>query len=304
MVLAWVPADADRTVLDPLPPGVRVTPFPIEGDLPAEAEEVGFVVPPFSPRRRVLPTLGRLPRLQVVQTLSAGVDWLLPHVPPGVTLCDASGVHDASVAEWVVGAVLAMAKRLPDFLDAQRRGTWEQAPVADVEGKVVLILGHGSIGRAVEARLAPFGAHVRRVARRARPGVATLEEVRAGLGDVDVVVVLVPLTEATRGLVDAGLLASLPDGALVVNAARGPVVDTEALLGELRSGRLRAVLDVTDPEPLPAGHPLWSAPGLLITPHVAGVTPALPRRAYALVRAQLGRWAAGEPLANVVTDGY
>jgi phosphoglycerate dehydrogenase-like enzyme len=112
------------------------------------------------------------------------------------------------------------------------------------------------------------------------------------------------LTDETRGLVDKDFLAAMPDGALLVNGARGPVADTDALLAELRSGRLRAAVDVTDPEPLPAGHPLWEAPGLLLTPHVGGSVPAAMRRAFRVMREQLAYYARGEEPPNVVRDGY
>jgi phosphoglycerate dehydrogenase-like enzyme len=142
------------------------------------------------------------------------------------------------------------------------------------------------------------------VARRARDGVHGLDELPALLARTDALVNLLPLTTHTRGLVDAALLGRLPDGALYVNAGRGATTDTGALLAELQDGRLRAVLDVVEPEPLPADHPLWRAPGVVITPHVAGDTPAGDRAAWRLVGEQLARYAAGEPLHNVVVDGY
>jgi phosphoglycerate dehydrogenase-like enzyme len=174
----------------------------------------------------------------------------------------------------------------------------------------VLIVGYGSIGAAVERRLAGWEVTIERVARRARPGtqdapVLGIESLPEALPRADVVVLLVPVTDETRGLADAKFLSCMKDGALLVNAARGPIVDTDALLRELNSGRLRAALDVTDPEPLPDGHPLWKAPGLLLTPHVGGMVTGGRARANAVVRAQLGRYAAGEPLENVVGDqGY
>jgi phosphoglycerate dehydrogenase-like enzyme len=243
--------------------------------------------------------------LKVVQTMSAGVDFLIGQLPAGVTLCDAAGVHDASVAEWVAAMLLGVAKRLPDFLDSQREGDWHHRELDDVEGTTVLILGHGSIGAAVERRLEPFGVRFLRVARRARDGVHAIDELPDLLGEADAVVVLVPLTEQTRGMLDADALARMKPDALLINAARGPVVETDALVAALQEGRIRAALDVTDPEPLPDGHPLWSAPGLILTPHVAGDVPSFPRRAMELVADQVRRHVAGEPLRNVVSDdGY
>ena len=183
-----------------------------------------------------------------------------------------------------------------------RRG----APTDELAGKRVLIVGAGSIGAAVQARLAPFEVDFTLVARTPRPaeGVYGVDELPGLLPEADVVVLLVPLTEQTRGLVDEKFLAAMPDGALLVNAARGPVARTSALVSELASGRLRAALDVTDPEPLPADHPLWELPNVLLTPHVAGSVRGLLPRAYRLVGAQLRRFVTGEPLANRVVDGY
>jgi phosphoglycerate dehydrogenase-like enzyme len=248
----------------------------------------------------------RLRGLRVVQTLSAGVDWLAGDVPSGVTLCDAAGVHDVPVSEWTLAAILAMQRELPLQLEWQRSAKW-QTPgpeTDDLEGSTVLILGYGSIGRAVEARLLPFGVEVVRVARKPREGVHSTDDLPTLLPRADVVVVLLPLTSQTRAMVDASFLASMHDGALLVNAARGPIVDTAALLAEVGRGRLRAALDVTDPEPLPDGHPLWSAAGVLITPHTAGSSRRFATRAWRFVADQVGRYQRGEPLQNVVVDGY
>jgi phosphoglycerate dehydrogenase-like enzyme len=172
-------------------------------------------------------------------------------------------------------------------------------------GQTALIVGYGSIGEAVERLLISFGVRVERVARHSRPGVSGPADLSALLPRADIVILLVPVTPATVGLADARFLGAMHDHALLVNAARGAIVDTGALLAELTAGRLRAALDVTDPEPLPPGHPLWSAPGLLLTPHVAGISTQTIPRTRALVWDQLARYAAGEPLHNVVgARGY
>jgi phosphoglycerate dehydrogenase-like enzyme len=264
--------------------------------------EAEFLVP-LSGDQRLRELLPRMKALRVIQTLSAGVDWL-PPTPPGVTLCDASGTRDTAVAEWVLATILASTKTLGELRDRQREHRWEWHQSGELAGSTVLILGYGSIGRAVERRLEPFEVELIRVARHARPGVHPEEEVRELLPRAEIVVVLLPLTPATRGLLNAELLECLRPGALLVNAARGPILDTAALLELLQAGRVRAALDVTDPEPLPAGHPLWDAPGLLLTPHFAGDTVAADRRAFALIGEQVRRYARGEPLANVVTQGY
>jgi phosphoglycerate dehydrogenase-like enzyme len=256
----------------------------------------------------LLPALGTFPRLRLVQSVTAGVDALLPDIPPGVVLCNASGgVHDGSVSEWVVTVILASLRGLPAHFAAQGRHQWppavEQPILAqELAGRNVCIIGYGAIGRAVEQRLAPFGMHITRVALRPRAGVCPPDEIPRLLPSTQIVVLAAPLTDATRDLVDAGFLAALPDGALVVNVSRGGLVDTEALLAELRRGRLRAALDVTRPEPLPARHPLWSAPNCIITPHVAGTTTRWRERAYRFVGDQLRRYERGEPLQNVRTS--
>jgi phosphoglycerate dehydrogenase-like enzyme len=213
-------------------------------------------------------------------------------------------VHSSSTSEWAVAAVLAYLRDFPYFARAQARGEWAYRPTDELAGKRVLIVGAGAIGEATAARLAPFEVEITRVARRPRGGVHGVDELPVLLPQADVVIVIVPLTAETVRLVDAKFLAAMRDGALFVNAARGPVVDTEALTAELATGRIGAALDVTAPEPLPAGHPLWTMPNLLLTPHVAGSVGGMLRRGYALVGAQVRRYAAGEPLENVVEAGY
>jgi phosphoglycerate dehydrogenase-like enzyme len=290
--------------LDGLPAGIERLHASGSGPLPTGLADVEFAVlepPPGGDPARLL---AAMERVRVVQSVSAGVDWLLGDLRPEITLCDAAGVHDVPVAEWVVGAILAMAKRLPELVDSQRAAVWHKRDGDDLEGTEVLIVGHGSIGRALHARLAPFGVQVTGIARRPREGLATLDELPVLLPGADVVVVLLPLTDATLGLVDGAFLQRMRPGALLVNAARGPIVDTVALLDALRAGHVRAAVDVTDPEPLPDDHPLWSAPNVLVTPHVAGDVPGFPRRAMAFARDQVRRYVAGEPLENVVEEGY
>jgi phosphoglycerate dehydrogenase-like enzyme len=286
------------------PAGRVVEPIPAEPAASPVAAQVEAVVLLGGEPDAVLDALPALRSLRLVQTLTAGVDWVVDRVPEGVTLCSARGIHDGPVAEWTLGVILAMQRGLAGFRDAQRAGTWAPAETTDLDSSRVLIVGHGSIGRAVEARLAPFGVTIGRVARRARPGVGTFADLPDLLPGADVVVILLPLTPETEEIVDAGFLAAMKPGALLVNAARGRHVVTADLLDALHAGRVRAALDVTDPEPLPEGHPLWTAPGVLITPHAAGDTDGFPRRVMAFARRQLDRLEAGEPLENVVGGGY
>ncbi|WP_084960032.1 2-hydroxyacid dehydrogenase [Thermoactinospora rubra] len=297
-MLIWVPSPAVADVLADLP-RVECT-----VDRPERLADVEVWVPPLIPVPDIPGLMRQMTGLRLVQTVTAGVEPYLPHLPEGVTLCNARGVHDAGTAEWAVGAMIAVLREFPGFAEAQRRGEWTYHHTGALADSTVLIVGYGSIGAAVERRLAGFEVEVIRVARTARDGVHGLEDLPALLPRADVVVLLVPATPATAGMVDAAFLAAMKDGAVLVNAARGGVVDTEALLAETKTGRLRAALDVTDPEPLPPGHPLWNAPGVFITPHVAGSTPASQRRMLKLVRSQMLRYLAGEPLNNVITDVY
>jgi phosphoglycerate dehydrogenase-like enzyme len=299
-MLALIPDDAIRSEVDV--PGVALAALPPSGPPRGPVERAGFVILDPRAREQFTALLPRLGRLEVVQTLTAGIDWL-PSLPPGVTVCNASGVHDGPVAEWIMAAILAMAKDLPAYLGHQCAGQWDTGS-GDLAEQTVLIVGHGSIGRALEQRLAPFGTRVLGVARHPRAGVSGPERLAALLPQADVVVLLVPATEKTRHLVDADFLGRMRPGALLVNAARGALVDTGALLEALRTGRVRAALDATEPEPLPPHHPLWSAPGVLITPHVAGSTTHWRERAYRLAGQQLRRYAAGQPLINVRRHGY
>jgi phosphoglycerate dehydrogenase-like enzyme len=299
----WMPDRTGCDAVGELPDGVAVGLIPREGELPGEILDVEFLVPGPGDRRPH-GLLARMPALRVIQTLSAGVDSFLPVVPASVTLCDASGSRDVPVAEWVLAAILSAQMDLPEMRDRQREHRWERHRSSELAGSTVMILGYGSIGAAVEDRLAAFGVELIRVARRARPGVHSVEELDSVLPRADILVVLLPLTPSTTGLLDARSLSLLAPGALLVNAARGPIVDTQALVELSQRGRIRAVLDVTDPEPLPREHPLWDAPGVLITPHFAGDTPAGERRAFALVGDQVRRYLRGEPLLNVVEHGY
>lgn len=294
-----------HSLFDPLPDGVSLVTEP-EADV--ELAVIGI-----DQQSRLSSLIPALTSLRVIQSLNSGVDWLLPTLPATVEVYNASGVHDAAVAEWIVAVLLSMRRRLPDLREAQQRGEWIAntndpttngappiGPIDTLEGGNVLIVGFGSIGRALATRLSPFGIRVQGVARRARPDALTLDALPDLLPSADAVVLLVPLSEATERLVDSNFLARMKPGAILINAARGRLVDTEALIQALHQGNLYAALDVTDPEPLPSGHPLWQAPNLLITPHVAGAVASWKARAYRFTREQLLRYVNGQPLLNRV----
>jgi phosphoglycerate dehydrogenase-like enzyme len=304
MVRVWVPTQEMASALDGLAGADVDVVIPGDGGLPAGAADVQFYVPPFFASAAAVAAIAELPRLRVVQAQTAGVDRLRPHVPARVLLCNARGAHDASTAEWVVAAMLASLRSFPYFVREQAASQWSYQHTDCLAGKTVLIVGYGSIGAAVERRLAPFEVQLLRAARSAREGVSPVGDVPSLLPLADVVVLLVPVTPDTTGLVDAAFLSRMKDGALLVNAARGSVVVTDDLCAELRSGRLHAAVDVTDPEPLGPGHPLWEMPNVFITPHVAASTPVSTLSVLTLVRAQAQRFLNGEPLVNVVLGDY
>ncbi|MFJ1680303.1 2-hydroxyacid dehydrogenase [Streptomyces sp. NPDC088251] len=303
----WLPIPADE--IEGLPEGFAYRFWDGGPDYPADPADCAFYAVPYMKSSEVVVRpLAGMARVQVVQTLTAGIDHVEPGLgllPDGVRLCNAKGVHEASTAELALALILASLRGFPGFVHGQDKEEWRSGFYPALADKSVLIVGYGSIGAAIEDRLAPFEcARVARIARSARTTargpVHTLDDLPALLPEADVVVLSTPLNPSTQGLVGAEFLAAMPDGALLVNVARGGVVDTESLLLALESGRLRAALDVTDPEPLPAGHPLWHAPNVLITPHVGGSTSAFLPRAKRLVAGQLSRFAAGEPVRNVV----
>ncbi|MFJ4854110.1 2-hydroxyacid dehydrogenase [Streptomyces sp. NPDC088730] len=303
----WLPIEADG--IEGLPEGLNYRFWNGGQEYPADPAHCAFYVVPYmkGPQVAVRPLAG-MSAVRVVQTLSAGIDHVEPGLgllPAGVRLCNAKGVHEASTAELTLALILASLRGFPGFVRGQDDEEWRSGFYPALADKSVLIVGYGSIGSAIEDRLAPFEcARVARVARSARTTargpVHTLDDLPALLPEADIVILSTPLNPSTQGLVGADFLAAMRDGALLVNVARGGVVDTKALLSELESGRLHAALDVTDPEPLPSGHPLWHAPNVLITPHVGGSTSAFLPRAKRLIAGQLSRFAAGEPVHNVV----
>lgn len=321
MLHLGLPEEIDPSLFHHLPSGIDVT--RLGAHTSGELDLDIWVLPLTS--KQAAAARAHIRSAHVVQSLYAGVDAFLPFVPEGATLCDAQGVHDIPVAEWIVTAILAQLKYIPFFVRMQAGGDWKQRsgaaklyeamhpdqaetfppPLEDeLTGKQILIVGHGSIGRATEQRLSPFDVRITRLGRRRREGVEPESRLDDLLPHADVVILLVPLTEDTRGLMNAKRLAAMKHGALLVNAARGPVLDTDALVEALQAGKIQAALDVTDPEPLPQGHPLWSAPNLLITPHIAGASPRFMERAMHLLGQQCRRYMAGEPLEHVVRDGY
>ena len=272
---------------------------------------------------RALEIWPHLRGVRLVLSLMAGTEWIPPAVGPHVTICNARGAHSISTAEWTVTAILSTLKYIPFYLDVERSGEWKRRFAAsenyaringdtrplyppvmleELTGKQVLLVGHGDIGQEIERMLAPFDVQLVRVARSARttPLVHAVEELDSLLPQAEIVVLILPLTAQSKGLIGRRQMALMRQGALLVNAARGSIVDTDALVEALNAGHIRAALDVTDPEPLPEGHPLWSCPNLLLTPHVAGSSPQFAPRSLDTAEGELRRYLAGEPLMNVV----
>ena len=307
--LALLPWQDYAAVLGLAVEGLDVAVYDGSADPPDDVlGRVTFYVPPYMSTSHTLELMSRMPRLRVVQTLTAGVDSAWPLLPDGVTLCNAAGVHDASTAELAVGLVLASLRGLDEFARAQSTGEWRYAQHESLADRRVLVIGAGHVGTALTRRLEPFEVEIVRVGRTRRSlddgtVVHGTDELPELLPEADVVVLVVPLTAGTTGttgMVDAAFLGRMKQGALLVNVARGAVVRTGDLVDAVRRGHVSAALDVTDPEPLPPDHPLWTLPGVLISPHVGGFTTAFLPRAHRLVAHQLRRWRLGDPLENVM----
>lgn len=286
-------------------PGVELVLWDMKGAPPRD--DIELVVPPYMSNPKRLARLAELPTLRAVQLVTAGFEHALPYLPGGVVLANGRGIHDTSTAELAIGLALAAQRGIPQAVLAQDNGEWARlAGLPSLADRRALIIGYGSIGVEIAKRLVPMEVSITAAASKARAGddivdaVHGIDELPELLPEHDVVFVVVPLTEQTRHLVDADFLGRMPQGSLLVNVARGGVVDTDALIAACAGGQVRAALDVTDPEPLPAEHPLWHTEGVLITPHVGGASTAFEPRALRLLRRELAGFAAGEPLRNVV----
>lgn len=319
MVRVGYSANIAPELLKDFPEEVELIALPRDLDHDIEIEV--WLPDPYPTRNTAI--VPHLRGVKLVLSLMAGTEWIPAAVGPHVTICNARGAHNISTAEWTVSATLAMLKHFPMFLDVQRSGVWKRRFEATTEyervsgdarkhyppvmleeltGKRVLLVGYGSIGKEIERMLEPFRVELTRVARTARenPKVHAVSELDELIPQSQVIVLILPSTAESRGLIGERQFALMQQGTLLVNAARGPVVNTDALVAALNSGKIRAALDVTDPEPLPEGHPLWRCPNLLITPHVGGSSPEFARRALKVAELELRRYMAGEPLLNVV----
>jgi phosphoglycerate dehydrogenase-like enzyme len=319
MLRVGYPSTLSAELLRGFPEGVEV--IPVSDKMDRDVEIDVWIPDPYS--NLAIRAWPRLHGVKLVISMLAGTEWIPPLVGPHVTICNAHGAHNTATAEWTLAAILAMLKYFPLYLDIQRSGVWKRRfeasghyakingaahpiypPVLleELAGKTVLLVGYGAIGKEIERMLEPFGVNIVRIARTARtePEVHAVSELDSLLPRAEVVVLILPSTAESRWLIDRPQLALMPQGALLVNAARGPIVNTDALVESLNAGHVRAALDVTDPEPLPEGHPLWSCPNLLITPHIAASSPQFSPNALRTAADELRRYLNGEPLHNVV----
>ncbi len=319
MLRVGYPAVLDSKLLSVMPEGVELIPLPDGLDQTVEIDV--WIPDPYATRAlRVWP---HLRGVKLVLSLMAGTEWIPPAVGPHVTICNARGAHNVSTAEWTVSAIFAMLKYLPLYVDIQRSGKWERRSEAtplyqqlhqdprpfhppvkleELTGKTVILVGHGAIGQEIERMLEPYRMEMIRVARspRTEPQVHAVTELDQLLPRADIVVLILPLTPESKGLMGAKQFELMRQGALLVNSARGPIVQTDALVAALNAGKIRAAVDVTDPEPLPDDHPLWHCPNVLITPHIAGSSPEFDRRSLQVAADELRRYIHGDVLQNMV----
>ena len=274
--------------------------FPLDT---SDLTQVDFYVPVYMSGAKGLSYVSKMSNLKTLQMPNAGYEDALAHLRPGLTLCNSSGVHDASTAELAVGLAIASRRGFPEFMKDQNAGEWNHRRFPALSDSKVGIVGFGSIGKEIARKLSVFDVSITAFTQSGRDGSLTVDQLDKHLPHLDVVILILPLTDSSRHMFDAARLSKMKDGSLLINMARGPVVVTDALVSELNSRRIFAALDVTDPEPLPHGHALWSAPNLLLVPHVGGNSEAFEPRGRALVESQLALLASGKPLEHVVAQG-
>ena len=264
----------------------------------SDLSEVTFYVPTYMGGRPALELTKKMPNLKILQVPNAGYDDALEFLRPGITLCNGRGIHDDSTAELAVGLTIASLRGFATFVRDQDKGEWVNKNYDSINDRKIGIVGFGSIGSTIARMLSGFSVEIVAFTQSGRDNTIAITDLDKHLPSLDVVILILPLTKESKHLFDARRLALMKDGALLVNVARGPIVDTDALVKELNSGRITAGLDVTDPEPLPKGHPLWSAKGVLISPHVGGNSSAFEKRARRLIESQLNLLAPKKCISN------
>ena len=273
---------------------------PIEN---ADLSEITFYVPTYMGGQPALELTKKMPNLKILQMPNAGYDDAMEYVRDGMTLCNGKSIHDDSTAELAVGLIIASLRGFPDFVRNQDKSDWVHVKNKSINDRKIGIIGFGSIGTTIAKMLSGFAVEIIPFTQSGRDNTIAITDLDKHLPTLDVVILILPLTKESKYLFDAKRLSLMKNGALLVNVARGPIVETDALVKELNSGRITAALDVTDPEPLPKDHPLWKAKGVLISPHIGGDTTAFESRARRLIESQLNLLADGKPLNNVIVSG-
>jgi phosphoglycerate dehydrogenase-like enzyme len=283
-----------------IPPGM--THLDTDGFVPSasQLDDIEFYVPSYMGGIKTLEIIPRMKNLKVVHYNQAGYEDILPHIPQGISLCNGSGLHDVSTSELAIGLAISSRRGFAEFMDNQKKGVWHRTRKPALADAHVGIIGYGHIGKRIASLLEMFETTVTAFTRSGSDGSVKISEFDNYLPDLDVIILILPLTADSKNFMNAARIKKMKDGATLVNVARGAIVDTDALVAELHTGRITAGLDVTDPEPLPAGHPLWSAPNVIISPHVGGDSGAFDPRARKMVQGQLARIAKNEPLANQI----
>ncbi len=269
----------------------------------ADLESIEFFVPLYMGATPSMESLKKMKKLRVIQSLNAGVENLLTICPAGVKLCNAAGVHDASTAELAVGLAIAARRGFIDFARSQFNQTWSHKQYSSLTDSKIAIVGFGNIGKKINQILSSFEVEITAFSRSGMGNSLKIEQLDALLPTFDIVILILPLTAQTHHFIDGRRLSRLKDGATLINVSRGAVVDTDALVSELKKRRIAAALDVTDPEPLPTDHPLWRMDNVIITPHVGGDSKAFLPRGQKLVEEQIRRFASGQELLHVITQG-
>jgi len=284
-----------------IPQGMKL--MQSDGFIPSTLQlaDIEFYVPSYMGDIRTLEVIAEMKNLKIVQYSQAGYDDILPHIPNNVILCNASGLHDVSTSELAIGLAIASRRGFTQFIDNQKKGLWHRQTKPTLADSHVGIVGYGHIGKRIASLLEEFETKVTPFSRSGNDGAVKISEFDNFLPDLDVIILILPLTHESKHFINADRIKKMKDGATLINVARGAIVDTNALIAELHTGRITAGLDVTDPEPLPEGHPLWSAPNLIITPHVGGDSAAFDHRARKMVEEQLERLAQSKPLLNQIT---
>jgi phosphoglycerate dehydrogenase-like enzyme len=271
--------------------------FPLDS---SDLSKITIYIPPYMTGVEFLEPIKKMAQLQILQVPNAGYESALPYIREGMMLCNARGVHNASTAELAVGMAIAMKRGFPDFIRAQDQGLWSHERMGSLNDSNIGIIGSGSIGQTLISYLTPYEVDIKSFSRSGMNGALTMDKLDELLPTFDILILIIPLNPESKHLINARRLALLKDRAILINVARGQVVDTDALVAELNKGRIRAALDVTDPEPLPADHPLWRAPNVMITPHVGGDSEAFEKRGKRFIEAQLQRIAAGIDPINII----